>query len=295
MNLYEYDEISLVNKFNKMNNQPLISIIITTYNRAHYIVKAIKSILSQNYQNIEIIIVDDGSTDGTKDFVQPYLNDKKIYYIYQKNQGVSVARNNGIKSSNGKYIAILDSDDFWYDKEKLQKQADFLEKNSDYVLTGGGVVRINEKGREIVRYLLPEKDEDIRRAILQNNCFAHSAVVFKKEFWQDAGGYDETLDFSEDWDLWMKFGKLGKYYNFQEYFLVYLKAGQNTTSGEKSVVRANAKIHIKLRKKYRKNFPGFWKAYLFGWAYYFYSFLPFRQKLRSILFKLKKYLLISIY
>jgi len=281
-----------------MNNQPLISVIIITYDRAHYIAKAIGSILNQNYQNIEIIIVDDGSTDGTKDFVQPYLNDKKIYYIYQKNQGVSVARNNGIKSSNGKYIAILDSDDFWYDKEKLQKQADFLEKNSKYGLVGGGIIKINRKGKEFARYLFPEKDENIRKLILVNNLFAHSTVLFRRDVFEKVGGYDKHFAFLEDWDLWLKIGKISKFYNFQEFFCYYLDHEYDNPSYtiRNRRTRRQIKLNIKLRKKYRNDYPYYKKAILFCWADYFFSFLPFKQRLRSILLKLKTLILsFSIY
>jgi len=267
-----------------MNNQPLVSVILPTYNRVKYIRKAIESVLGQTYRNLELIIINDGSNDKTSKVIYGFAKkDQRVKTIKNEtNIGLVKSLNKGITKSKGKYIARIDDDDVWSDKQKLEKQIEFLENNSDYVLTGGGMIKINEKGREIVRYMLPEEDEDIRRAILQNNCFAHSAVVFKKESWQSAGGYDETLDFSEDWDLWMKFGKLGKYYNFQKYFLIYLKAGQNKTSEEKSIVRANAKINIKLREKYRKNFPDFWKAYFFGWFHYFYSFLPLRKYLHPL-------------
>lgn len=101
--------------------EPLISVVIPTYNRAHYVCEAIDSVLAQTYKNIEIIAVDDGSTDNTKDIIQQYSS--RIKYIYQNNAGPSAARNNGIKQSNGDLIAFLDSDDIWL-AEKLERQVE---------------------------------------------------------------------------------------------------------------------------------------------------------------------------
>ena len=268
-------------------NKPLVSVIIPTYNRAKYIKRALESAISQIYRNIELIIIDDGSTDKTKDVVQPYLADQRVHYIYQENKGVSVARNNGIKISKGKYIAILDSDDFWRDKKKLEKQVRFLEKHQDHVLVGGGLIRIDEKGKEIVRHLLPENDGEIRKLILFDNTFAHPTVVFRKSAWESVGGYDENLYFSEDWDLWLRFGKLGKFYNFQEYFTCYLQGEQNISNLN---IGRNLKLNIKLRKKYRNDYPNFWKAFFLGWAYYLYTFFPFRKTFRSLFSRVRRYL-----
>ena len=103
--------------------KPLVSIIIPTYNDAKYILQAVNSALAQTYKNIEIIVVDDGSTDNTKEL----LKNLKINYIFQENKGLSGARNTGMKLARGKYIALLDADDF-YHLERLERQVNFLEK-----------------------------------------------------------------------------------------------------------------------------------------------------------------------
>jgi len=100
---------------------PLISVVIPTYNRSLVVVRAIESVLAQTYQNLEIVIVDDGSTDDTKNRLIPYKSNKKIKYYYKQNGGVSSARNYGIRHSGGQYIAFLDSDDE-FEKEKLMIQ-----------------------------------------------------------------------------------------------------------------------------------------------------------------------------
>ena len=115
-----------------MNNTDLVSVIIPTYNRAHLIKRSAESVLNQTYKNLELIIVDDGSTDNTKEIIDS-IKDNRIIYIYQKNQGASAARNTGIDAAKGKYIAFQDSDDVCHaDKLEIQIQK-LKENNADVV------------------------------------------------------------------------------------------------------------------------------------------------------------------
>ena len=110
----------------------LISVIIPTYNRENKIIDAVRSVLEQTYINIEVIVIDDGSTDDTY-LMLDKIEDKRLKYVYQENSGACVARNRGIKEAKGKYIAFHDSDDIWH-KDKLEKQIRVLEKtNADIV------------------------------------------------------------------------------------------------------------------------------------------------------------------
>lgn len=263
---------------------PVVSVIIATFNRDKYIRRAIESVLEQTCKNVEIIVVDDGSEDRTKEVIKPYLKNKNFYYIQQKNKGASAARNKGIELSKAEYIAILDSDDSWHDIKKLQKQIDFLENNPGYVLTGGGVIIVDSENREISKYLFLESDEDIRGRLLIDNTFVHSSVLYRKKSWRDAGGYDENLKFSEDKDLWLKLGKIGKLYNFPAYFTRYLRGGESHLSNH---IRRNLKATLKMKVKYRKNYHGFTKAVFVSFASFLYSFLPFKNELLPIFYKLR--------
>lgn len=269
-----------------MDRQPLVSIIIPTYNRGKLLKKAIESVLNQTYQNIEVVIVDDCSTDGTWEIISEYRDrDSRIVaFKNETNLGFSKNLNKGVSLAQGEYIARLDDDDFWIDPEKLKKQIEFLENNKEYVLTGGGSIWIDEKGKEILRLLMPEKDKDIRKHILSDNCFVHSTVVFRKKAWEAAGEYNERFGVDSDWGLWLELGKFGKFYNFPEYFTYYLQWAKSISNFD---VRRNSKIEIGLRREYRRDYPGYFKAFFLGWAYYFYSFLPFRKKWRSLLLKLR--------
>lgn len=264
----------------------LVSVIISTYNRANYLEKAINSVLEQSYKDIELIIIDNGSIDETPKIIfELSKKDNRIKIITNKiNLKRGQSANRGIKEARGRYIARLDDDDYWIDPKKIEKQINFLEEHPDYVLVGGGMIVIDKDGKELFKCLFPEKDQDIKNSILFDNLFAHSSVVFRKDAWEKAGGYyNGEINLPEDWDLWLKLGKIGKFYNFQEYFLYYLQAGQNTF-GQNSI--KNLKINNKIRKIYRKDYPGFRKAFFLGWASYIYSFLPFKKELRPIFFKL---------
>jgi len=269
-----------------MNIQPLVSVILPTYNREKYIKRAIESVLNQTYKNIELIIINDCSRDKTAEITSNYIrNGSPIVNLFnEENLGLVRSLNKGIKNATGKYIARIDDDDYWCDKNKLAKQVEFLEKNLDYVLVGGGIIRVDESDKEIVRHMLPENDSDIRNLIIIDNTFAHASVVFRKDAWEKVGGYDENLFFSEDWDLWLRLGKIGKFYNFQEYFIRYLQGSQNRSNFR---IRSNMRLNIKIRKKYKHNYPNYNKAFLVGWAYYFYTFLPTNHCLVVLMKKIK--------
>ena len=268
-------------------NKPLVSVIIATYNRAEYIEKAIASVLSQTYEEIEIIIVDDGSTDNTKELLKEYTETtNKVRYIYQENAGCWKARDKGIENANGKYIAILDSDDYWFYPNKLRDQVEFLETNSDYSLIGGWIRTIDNEYAAIGMSIYPEKDEDVRKIMLYENTFAHSTVMYRKRDWLKVGKYCGELP-ANDWHMWLKLGKLGKMYNFPKILTCYSTDSQNI-----SQIDANRKlkIDIAMRKQYCGKYPNFWKAYILSWVSYYYSYFPYKEQMYSITKIIKKFI-----
>ncbi len=268
----------------------LVSVIISTFNGEKYIKRAIESVLSQTYGNIELIIIDDCSTDNTSEIIFGYSRkDSRIVILKNEtNIGSYKSLNKAIRISRGKYIANLDDDDIWRDSQKIEKQTEFLEKHNDYGLVGGGMIKIDIKNNEIGRYLFPEHDKDIRKSILKNNLFSHSAVLFRKDAWEEVGGYNELFGYSADIDLWLKIGKKYKFYNFQDYFIYYLdKENSGSYFSRKNSYRRKVWLNIKMIKQYKNDYPGCKKAVLLCWASYFYSFVPYRQKMRPILNKLR--------
>ncbi len=276
--------------FENKSKKPLVSVILPTYKRGERLKKAIGSVFSQTYKNLELIIIDDTPDDSISNLISE-IKDSRIIYIQNKERlGFVKSLNKGASLVRGKYIARIDADDSWLNFKKLEKQVNFLENYPDYVLCGGGVIIVNEEGKEIVRFLDPEKDEDIRKSILFLSHFVHSSVVFRKDAFFLVGGYDENLDYSEDRDLWLKLGKVGKFYNFQEYFVNYLQSKASRTNR-----REQFKVAALLRKKYRNDYSNYYQAVLFSWLYFFYNFLflrkllyPISPKLRKIIFGILK-------
>ena len=268
----------------------LVSVLMTSYNRPKLISRAILSVINQSYQNWELIIVDDASTDNAPTILKEWANkEKRIKVIINERNlwqqfGLSPNLNKGVNLSKGKYIARLDDDDYWINKDKIKKQVEFLENNPDYVVCGGGAIVEDKSGKEIFRYLKNEKDKEIRKKSLFANPFTNTTAIFLKTAFEKAGGY-EDWHYAEDWDLWLKLGTLGKFYNFQEYFTCYLVAGYSFVY-QKSL----SKMILKIIKKHKKNYPNFWAAYIFNYLQYLYSFLPLFLKQISypILARLKR-------
>ena len=195
-----------------MVKNPTVSVIIPTYNRANLIGGAIESVLNQTYQDFEIIVIDDGSTDNTEGIVKSFNNFKIRYISHGDNRGVSAARNTGIKTCQGEYIAFLDSDDEWL-PEKLDQQIKvFQNASSEVGAVYSEVIYMDENGKNInKKYYNPQKEGYIYEDLLVRNYVSTSALLIKKECFDRAGLFDVSLNFHEDWDMWIR---IAKFYRF---------------------------------------------------------------------------------
>ena len=174
----------------------MISVIIPTYNRGYIIKDSIQSVLNQTYKKIEVIVVDDNSTDNTQ-YVVESLNDNRVKYIkLDKNRGACYARNIGIKSANGKYIAFQDSDDIWFEK-KLEKQKDFLELNN-LDIVGCKMIIVHEEGNK--KRIFPSNTNISHNSIYFNNFISTQLLFGKKECFM-VEMFDENLPSFQDWEL----------------------------------------------------------------------------------------------
>lgn len=264
-----------------MIENPLVSIVLPTYNGVKRLERAVESAIRQTYPNTEIIIINDGSTDETAGLISRLIekNPRIVALTHAKNLGIVQALNDGIARARGKYIARLDDDDTWRDDEKIGKQVRFLEQCPEYGLVGGGTIVTDSSGKEIKRYMLPEKDEDIRKVLLIKNQFVHPSVMFRKDIFEKAGGYREEFRYVEDWDLWLGIGRIAKFYNFPEFFVTYTDQEYDNPSHYRNLkIRRNIKMNTALRKKYAHAYPGYARAIMWSWLGYFYSFLPLRGK-----------------
>ncbi len=243
---------------------PKISVVIITYNRAPYICAAIDSVVCQTNSDWELLIIDDASTDNTKLLIDSYINrDSRIKYIKNLNNiGISASRNKALHATSGKYVAILDSDDIWADEEKLQKQCNFLENNVEYVVVGGAVIVLNERGAVIFHYKNPITDMAIRKIILLRNPFINSSVMFVREVAIKCGGYEDYV-VGEDYDLFLKMGQLGKMYNLNDFLVRYRKHDAGITWSKR--VRA-AQDHLDIINKFKQAYPNYFFALIKGYV-----------------------------
>jgi len=237
-------------------NNPLVSVQICTFNRAETISRAIQSALDQSYTNIEIIIMDDASTDDTEIVVSRFQDSRIKYFKNGTNLGIVKNRNASIEKSNGKYIAILDSDDFWNSNDKIAKQVDFLENNRGYAIVGtqANIVDINDKTIDKINVLKTNKT--IKKWMLLRNNFINSSVLINKKVILDVGGYDNSLPLNEDYDLSLKIAQTHKVSNLPDFYTSYRTGNISSMNN----VKLAAKKHLQLIKRYKNNYPNFWLA-----------------------------------
>lgn len=183
------------------NKNPLVSVIIPTYNRGWILKEAIDSVLSQDFDDFELIVVDDGSTDNTINILDAYAHD--IIALRQGNRGVSAARNAGISCASGQLIAFLDSDDLWL-PGKMSRQVEFFNSNPDALICQTEELWIRN-GRRVN----PKKRHQKFSGMIFKHCLplcivSPSAVMMRKSLFDKIGRFDESLPACEDYDLWLR-------------------------------------------------------------------------------------------
>lgn len=189
---------------------PKVSVIIPTYNRADLIQDSIDSVLWQTFEDYEIIIVDDGSTDNTREVLHPLIQEGVIRYVRQDNQGESAARNHGIKLARGDLVAFLDSDDLFL-PEKLAKQISLLEENPALGMVHSDFVRFDhDTGVDLgYRSTAHLSGWVYPQMLLQwSVLIATPTVMIPKEVLEHVGGFDERMHWAEDIDLWRRIARL---------------------------------------------------------------------------------------
>jgi glycosyltransferase involved in cell wall biosynthesis len=243
---------------------PKVSVIMPAFNREKFIAESIESVLSQSYTDFELIIIDDGSTDETFRVAQSFSSDHRIrYYKNDTNIGIAKTRNRGLALARGKYIAPLDSDDIWLDVNKLQKQVDFLDTNTDYCLLGGGIMHIDAGGTHLKKILYPVYDSTIRNIILQFNPFPQSTLLYRKNVALACGGYSEAYQVCDDYDLWLKMGLKNKFTNIPQVLAGYRVHGGNITKTKRLTTTKEILQIVRLySSRYKRPYIGIAKAYV---------------------------------
>jgi len=219
-----------------MKKDPLVSVIVPTYNRAHTLERTLGSIYAQTFHDYEIILVDDGSTDGTGAFIEK-LKRNTLKYVFQENKGVAEARNTGVRTSSGTYVAFCDSDDFWLPK-KLEKQMRLF--TDDIALVYSDVYLFEDPARpkgKGYEFMTPYRGF-VYAELLRKNFIGTSSVIVKKSHLNKpfAG---QTC---EDWQMWLSVAKHGRFDYVDEPLVYYYEHSQGLSKSKARVLRARLAI-----------------------------------------------------
>lgn len=216
---------------------PLVSVVIASYNQAKYLGYTIESVLHQTYSNIELIVVDDGSTDHTKEVLSRY--DGRLKSIWQPNSERGAARNRGLCEAMGEFIAFLDADDLWM-PEKLAREVNVLIEHPNIGVVYSDVLVINGAGSVTGRVRKPSRFGWVTRELLISNFVSFSANLMRRAAAIRAGGFpeDRLISGSEDWVFWVKVSTLTQFAHLNDVNCMYRVHPENTSSNATAMERA---------------------------------------------------------
>jgi glycosyltransferase involved in cell wall biosynthesis len=232
----------------------LVSVIVPTYNMAGYLPLAIQSVLDQTYRHLEIHVVDDGSTDSTREVMNKYVGDERVHYHFQQNRGLPAARNTGIRAAKGGVIALCDADDMWV-PNKLELQLPRL-----WASPTVGVVYTEAEKVDMHGHRLPDGkawgSEYRVSGWITNQLFVRNVVtgctsVIRRECFDKVGFYDESLTGAEDYDLWLRISTAYEFVYVPEVTYLYRQwEGQMTRNGRKMLENC-----VRVLSEFEKNYP----------------------------------------
>lgn len=267
-----------------MSNK-LVSVVIPCYNCESTIEETIQSVLSQSYKNIEIICINDGSTDGTSSKLEKITSfNNNIVCISQENQGQTKSRNTGAKKAKGIYLLFLDSDDR-IDSTFIEKSINILESNPTIQIVYS---LANFFGDTNEQWKLPEYEF---KSFLINNCIPITALIRMEEF-NKAGGFDESITFYEDWELWLKIIlNGGEVYRIPEVLFFYRKHSKETSLTD-NAIKDNYIFSINKLKIYHKHYNVYHK-HIGSFENLVYDAIIYKKKyynqwFKKIFYKFKK-------
>ena len=217
---------------------PKVSVIIPAYNALAYLAETVDSVFKQTFYDWELLIVDDGSSDGTAAWAKQ-ITDLRVRLISQKNQGSSVARNTGITAAKGEYIALLDADDLW-EPSKLEKQVRFLEQNPSIGLVDTWTTLINQKGKSTGRIILSSAEGDVWKQLVQFKpvCCCDSTPLIRRSCFDNVGLFNPDLPYLEDLDMWIRLAYVYEFAAIKEPLVRYRQHPQSKSTNCKGTLEA---------------------------------------------------------
>jgi glycosyltransferase involved in cell wall biosynthesis len=228
---------------------PLVTVYITNYNYGHFIKQAINSVLQQTYSPIEILIIDDGSTDNSKEVINLYESLENITVIYQQNKGLNITNNIALRVSKGKYIVRLDADDY-FTNDAIELMVEKLEQDENLGLVFPDYFYVDANGKIIGEH----KRHDFDSEVSLFDQAAHGAcTMIRSKFLRNLGGYNENFSCQDGYELWVKFISHYKVTNVSKPLFYYRQHGKNLTTNEKRLLRTRAAINKSIIKMQQKS------------------------------------------
>ncbi len=216
-----------------INQKPMVSVVMATFDRADLILQAIDSVLKQSFSDLELIVIDDGSTDNTQALIEEkYKNEPRLRYVYQENTGQSGARNHGLTYAVGNYICFIDSDNLWL-PNKLEVQLKVFASNPDVDIVYGDIITIDETGKELHRNNMRRLSGYIAGDLMKDNFVSMNTALARRECFETLGGMSGQVAVADDYDLWLRFSSQYKYLYVEEYFAKY-RVMANQISSDKT-------------------------------------------------------------
>ncbi len=256
---------------------------MSVYNDATYLSQAIDSILNQSFCDFEFLIFNDGSTDDSKEILEEFAKkDNRIKLVHQENIGLTKTLNRGLSMARGEYIARMDSDDI-ATHDRLEKEINFLDNHKDVVVVGSFTRVIDENGKVVGSHQPAVTNKDILKFSFFSGQLAHPSVMFRKKEILELGGYDESVKYAQDADLWFRVMNKYKVANIPEYLLLWRKT-QSGIGTEKLKEQMAYAQKAKVQAIQNGLYPKFYFIFLI-WPY-LRGFIP--QGLKEFFKKLLK-------
>jgi glycosyltransferase involved in cell wall biosynthesis len=232
---------------------PRVSILLTVHNGERFLAEAMKSILNQSYSDLELIVIDDGSTDRSRAILEGYRrSDDRVRYFRERNLGIGASLNKACEFSGGEYIAIMDHDDIAF-PDRISKEVTFLDNHPTVALVGGAIAYVDERGKPtgfIVRN--PTRDEDIKRTLLVGSCIAHPTVMMRREVFHAVNGYRKAFSRAQDYDLWLRLAERFELANLPEsiiYYRIHPNQGSIRYAEHQAMCSVAAQASAKIRRR----------------------------------------------
>lgn len=233
---------------------PSVSVIMPVYNGEKYISNALDSLLAQSFDDWELVIVNDGSTDSSAKKIEPYFELANIRYIYQDNRGVAAALNRGIEFSSGDFIALLDQDDI-YLPDKLSLQISLMREHPDIALAHGDIKLIDGEGREIIPLVpwITDASGYCFATLFVSNRIAAPTVMLRKTHLSVTGVFDESLNYGLDYDLWLRISHRFPIGYINRTLALYRRHDANMSASKNDILRYEGAL--KALRKALEMFP----------------------------------------